>query len=1105
MSSTSLSAVEGRPTAKGKSLPRERLTSRLSGALESGSVILVAGAGFGKTTAIDQALTQAGMPVVWIACSDSERAPGTLLMRIVSGVAQAAPGAADTLAERLAVGFERVDALAATRELIAELSRLLVEPLAIVFDDAEHLSGSGESLTLLGELLRAESPLLHVVVASRRPLDLRLAKPRAAGRLAELTTSELSFDTEECAALLAQRSGLEFTPEQVERVMEATEGWPLGIALAAGLAERGSDGGAALGDLRSAPDMRSYLSEELLDSLDEELRDAAVRSSVVRVVTPEVAAALDLPADFGDRAERGGMLVRRVGDGDAFAYHPLLREVLAERLISEDADRLRELHATVAPVVARDDAIGSIEHWLVAERWPEAVAAIEREGPAMLRTSPEVMESWLSLLPGEVQAEPTILTLQGQLEWGAGQHEHAAAPLREAVAGHRAAGDAEREWLARYFLAEALFSAGEFEEMSELADGWDAPQAPRATAAAAGVAWYRVLGLTALGRYDEAEELKQRLRADERNWRRFDYLDELSRLLVELAAGGAKEALVRQRENVRALELSDPMGRLPVALSVIGLVHLDIGETKEAMGWLDRCQLESERLGLGFIARDAHLQRAMLLARDGDTGEAELELERAGTREGTGWRGVSRPSAEAIVAAARGDGGEAVAAARRALERVRPGLVCYRVWTAIDMATVLAQNGAPDAADEAVAEALAAVDERFPGAAGRYHRARLLAARCWLRFIAGDREASYEDVRAAWDEAGDLIPQLVRAHWTNLRPVLWQALADEAVDPDVFLAPLGEALPNGEALMAFAEHPTASVRRAVLPAALAANHPAVLSQLEDLLTDPDEEVAGVAAATRDRLSHSAPPLRYSLFGRFYVARAGWEISDEIWGRPIDARLVRFLMVQGEQLIPEDLVFEALWPDLSATSARRSLQVSVSRARQVLDLPFADRSVIESRDRSYRLVRGEQDSVDTEEFLAAADAALAEPDRALLQRARSLWGGEPLSDERYSDWATPYRERLTDRYIAVLTALIELHSRAGEHAHQVDAGRELVGIDPLNEQGHRALITAYARTGRRGHALRQYLECRRALVEQLGVEPEPATSQLQARILAGEQV
>ena len=38
-----------------------------------------------------------------------------------------------------------------------------------------------------------------------------------------------------------------------------------------------------------------------------------------------------------------------------------------------------------------------------------------------------------------------------------------------------------------------------------------------------------------------------------------------------------------------------------------------------------------------------------------------------------------------------------------------------------------------------------------------------------------------------------------------------------------------------------------------------------------------------------------------------------------------------------------------------------------------------------------------------------------------------------------------------------------------------------------------------------YALRQYLDCRRALVSELGVEPATRTSRLRARILAGEAV
>jgi DNA-binding SARP family transcriptional activator len=175
---------------------------------------------------------------------------------------------------------------------------------------------------------------------------------------------------------------------------------------------------------------------------------------------------------------------------------------------------------------------------------------------------------------------------------------------------------------------------------------------------------------------------------------------------------------------------------------------------------------------------------------------------------------------------------------------------------------------------------------------------------------------------------------------------------------------------------------------------------------------------------------------------------------------------------------------------------------------VLDPPGAEHSRIEGRDRAYRLQLGERDTLDADEFAAAAALALAERGESrgrLLERARSLWAGEPLPEERYADWATAFRERLLDRYTAVLTALVEVREGAGDVAEVADVARELVALDPLNEGAHRALIVAYSRGGRRGHALRQYLECRRALVEELGVEPSEETARLQARILAGHPV
>ncbi|HKP91549.1 MAG TPA: bacterial transcriptional activator domain-containing protein, partial [Thermoleophilaceae bacterium] len=123
----------------------------------------------------------------------------------------------------------------------------------------------------------------------------------------------------------------------------------------------------------------------------------------------------------------------------------------------------------------------------------------------------------------------------------------------------------------------------------------------------------------------------------------------------------------------------------------------------------------------------------------------------------------------------------------------------------------------------------------------------------------------------------------------------------------------------------------------------------------------------------------------------------------------------------------------------------------------------------------------------------------------LDAAAARWGGEPLVEDRYEDWAASARARLIDLYAQVLAALADEHATSGDHATVVAVARRQLDLDPLDEGAHRRLMLAYARSGRRGHALRQFLACRQALVDGLGIEPDAETAALQRRILAGDPV
>jgi DNA-binding SARP family transcriptional activator len=1014
------------------------------------------------------------------------------------------PGASNTVSEGLAVSLENVDELAAVRKLLAELPRLLVEPLILVVDDAEQLDGAERSLALLSELIRAELPMLHMAVASRRPLGLRVAKARASGKLTELTGIDLAFADEECAALIGSLQGSDPAPDRVSEMMEATEGWPLGIGLAAAQEQRDGPRPRGVADLRSTLDLHAFFAEEFLESLTPELREAAIESSVARRVSPEVAAALDLPKDFGERVEQAGMLVRRAGDG--FAYHPLLRDFLLERLADERGEEeRRRLHGAVAPAIAAGgDQIEAIEHWIAAELWDEATAAIEREGPVLVRTSSGLMRRWLSLLPPASRELPTMLSLEGQLAWGEGDHTSAAAILRDAVRGFEQRPDPPAEWLARFVLADSLFSIGEFGELSDLVAGWEHTDAPVAGVLAPATVIFVSVAFATIGRFEESDDLSARALAHPDA----DLLRPVEALRLayrDTPPGHLDRVLAGVTAAERELEVFDPFNRRLYFLSTLAFMYAERGHTDEAIGIWKRVREGAQGGGGPFLVDTTYAWCAQLHTQQGRLAEAEAELAHYVGRE-VGWQTCIGDLARASVAALRGDASEALARGDRALEVVSKGPAVFIHRTVAELVPVFAGVGRSDRARKMLADALALVDEAFPMPRGRFLRGRLVALRAWLAHIDGDVEGSEADLKLFWAEAGKTLPHVLRREWVRLQPVVWSALERGALEPTA-IDEIADAFPEGLQLVAFLDHPVPAVRAKALTPATESGDPEALVHLGAMAKDPDPVLADAAAKAIGELGRILPPLRFEVLGRFGAGRGAWDAADA-WDRPVDARLVRLLLVNLGQPVPEDLIFAALWPDLSASSARKSLQVAASRARRVIDPPGAESSVLESADRSYRLSLGARDRVDAEQFRDAAAAGLAESGddrRRLLETARGLWGGEPMPEERYSDWAAAYRERLSDQYTQVLADLVEIHQQAGEHAEATAAARDLIELDPLNEGGHRALITSYARAGRTGRALRQYLECRRALVEELGVEPAETTSRLQARILAGEPV
>jgi DNA-binding SARP family transcriptional activator len=162
---------------------RPRLVSLLDARFHQAVTTVVAGAGFGKTTLLAQAVRRnLAAPLGidgWVTCQPDDRDPASF-----AGACCLAAGGKPAGAARRAT-----DVLAAMRD---------ASPIdvCLVVDDAHELIGS-ESEVLLAEVTRHLPENGHLVLSSREPVEVPLARLRASGRCLELDQDALAFTPDE--------------------------------------------------------------------------------------------------------------------------------------------------------------------------------------------------------------------------------------------------------------------------------------------------------------------------------------------------------------------------------------------------------------------------------------------------------------------------------------------------------------------------------------------------------------------------------------------------------------------------------------------------------------------------------------------------------------------------------------------------------------------------------------------------------------------------------------------------------------------------------------------------------------------------------------------
>ncbi len=243
-------------------------------------------------------------------------------------------------------------------------------------------------------------------------------------------------------------------------------------------------------------------------------------------------------------------------------------------------------------------------------------------------------------------------------------------------------------------------------------------------------------------------------------------------------------------------------------------------------------------------------------------------------------------------------------------------------------------------------------------------------------------------------------------------------------------------------------------------------------------------------------------LEIRLLGRFVVVRDGSEIAAaDFGGRKVRA-LLRILTTRRGEFVSHDVLTEMLWGDRPPSNPVANVQVLVNRARRAVGRP----DLLVTGPRGYSLAEGHDCVVDTEQFLrlvAAADAIDGAAAVAAYRDALAGWRGEPLSEDTYANWATEYRYRLTRARQQALERAAQLALTGGQVRAAVEFASTAAMLEPLREVAVLMLVRALGAAGDRVAALERYDLYRRALAEDLGLDPSEDAEAVQAELLRGD--
>jgi LuxR family maltose regulon positive regulatory protein len=401
-------------------IERPRLT-RLLDQTQARVIVLVAPAGYGKTTLAREWLVSRRCG--WYTASAASADVAAFAVGIANAAAPLLPRASRRVAEwieRCSDPTKRVESLA---DVVAEELSTAPSDIWLVVDDF-HLTMDSEISSLFFERFEAVTGMRILLTSRRRPSWVT-ARRLLYGEVYELGQAALAMTEEEANQVLGHS-----TAGSVGGLVALADGWPAVIGLAA-FAK------APIPHEGSVPEaLYDYFAEELYQEANHEIRNhlsvLAAIPSLTRDVTADVFGIPDSELLLAEALRLGFVSARQAG---TFEMHPLLRAFLLSKF-NEDArsvreDATRKIFDACISRRAWDDAYAVIAATNFAALLPELVrfALADVLDAGRITT----LENWLAFARHRRVRSPVLTLAHAEIAFRHGWHQKSEAMARQAT------------------------------------------------------------------------------------------------------------------------------------------------------------------------------------------------------------------------------------------------------------------------------------------------------------------------------------------------------------------------------------------------------------------------------------------------------------------------------------------------------------------------------------------------------------------------------------------------------------------------------------------------------------------------------------------------